>query len=105
MDMNTRNYIGKPEQLFSVREGRFSGGKADGVRFIEVDNGTGLNVTLLCESALLPEEIDAERERQDAENARAELKKAQSRRDYLLSRHILMDAVNNLKVKEKQSIN
>ena len=65
----------------------------------------GLNVTLLCESALLPEEIDAERERQDAENARAELKKAQSRRDYLLSRHILMDAVNNLKVKEKQSIN
>ena len=47
-----RDYIGKPEQLFSVREGRFSGGKADGVRFIEVDNGTGLHVTLLPDRCL-----------------------------------------------------
>ena len=52
MKENIRNYIGKPEQLFSVREGRFSGGKADGVRFIEVDNGTGLNVTLLPDRCL-----------------------------------------------------
>ena len=52
MEQNIRNYIGKPEQLFSVREGRFSGGKADGVRFIEVDNGTGLHVTLLPDRCL-----------------------------------------------------
>lgn len=65
----------------------------------------GLNVTLLCESALLPEEIDEEQQREEAENARAELAKTQSKRDYLLSKHMLMDAVNNLKVKQKQSIN
>ena len=47
-----RNYIGKPEQIFSVREGRLSGGKADGVHFIEVDNGTGLHVTLLPDRCL-----------------------------------------------------
>ena len=52
MEQNIRNYIGKPEQLFSVWEGRFSGGKADGVRFIEVDNGTGLHVTLLPDRCL-----------------------------------------------------
>lgn len=52
MNKNIRNYIGKPEQLFSVREGRFSGGKADGVRFIEVDNGAGLHVTLLPDRCL-----------------------------------------------------
>jgi len=65
----------------------------------------GLNVTLLCESALLPEEIDEEQERQEAEQARAELAKAQSRMDYLIAQHVLLDAVNNLKVKQKQSIN
>lgn len=52
MNQNLRNYIGKPEQLFAVREGRFSGGKADGVRFIEVDNGAGLHVTLLPDRCL-----------------------------------------------------
>lgn len=69
---------------------------------IDVDNNT---VKLLCEYALLPEEIDEELARREAEDARAELAKKQSRRDYLLSQRMLMNAVNNLKVKEKKSLN
>ena len=76
--------------LFSV-----SGG------MIDVQDNTA---TLLCEYALLPEEIDEEAERREAENARAELAKKQSRRDYLLSKHMLMNAVNNLKVKQKKNV-
>lgn len=77
--------------LFSV-----SGG------MIDVENNT---VKLLCDSALLPEEIDEDRERQKAEAARSELGKKQSKRDYLLTQLLLSDAVNNLKIKQKTSIN
>lgn len=69
---------------------------------IDVENNT---VKILCEYALLPEEIDTEKARREAEDARAELAKKQSRRDYLLSQRMLMTAVNNLKVKEKKSVN
>lgn len=87
-------YYTKPDGekiLFSI-----SGG------MIDVDNNS---VKLLCEYALLPEEIDAEKARREAEDARAELAKKQSRRDYLLSQRMLMNAVNNLKVKQKDSLN
>ena len=47
-----RDYVGCPDQLFGVREGRISGGKAEGVRFVELDNGTGLNLTLLPDRCL-----------------------------------------------------
>ncbi len=60
---------------------------------------------LLCEYALLPEEIDEEREQREAERARSELDQQQSRRDYLLSKLMLSHAVNNLKVKQKRSVN
>ena len=60
---------------------------------------------VLCEYALLPEEIDEEKERREAEKARVELRKEQSRRDYMLSKIMLSNAVNNLKVKQKKSIN
>ena len=63
------------------------------------------NVKLLCDTALLPKEIDEEIERVEAENARLELAKAQSHTDYLLSKLILSNAVNNLKVKQKNSLN
>lgn len=66
---------------------------------------SGSSVKLLCDSALRPEEIDEENERIEAENARLELAKAQSHTDYLLSRLMLSNAVNNLKVKRKNSIN
>ena len=87
-------YYTKPDGekiLFSI-----SGG------MIDVENNT---VKLLCEYALLPEEIDEELARREAEDARAELAKKQSRRDYLLSQRLLMNAVNNLKVKKKDSVN
>ena len=87
-------YYTKPEGekvLFSV-----SGG------MIDVVNNT---VHLLCDSALLPEEIDEEKERLEAENARAELNQKQGRRDYLLSKLMLSNAINNLKIKSKTNIN
>lgn len=87
-------YYTKPEGekvLFSV-----SGG------MIDVVNNT---VHLLCDSALLPEEIDEEKERLEAENARAELNHKQGRRDYLLSKLMLSNAINNLKIKSKTNIN
>lgn len=69
---------------------------------IDVENNTA---KVLCEYALLPEEIDEDRERKEAEKARSELKKEQSKRDYMLSKIMLSNAINNLKVKEKKSIN
>lgn len=91
---NGEAYYTKPDGekiLFSL-----SGG------MIDVENNT---VKVLCEYALLPEEIDEERERREAENARSELRKEQSRRDYKLSQIMLSNAINNLKVKQKRSIN
>lgn len=69
---------------------------------IDVENNTA---KVLCEYALLPEEIDEERERQEMENARSELRKEQSKRDYALSKLMLSNAINNIKVKQKKSIN
>lgn len=91
---NGEAYYTKPDGkkiLFSV-----SGG------MIDVDGNT---VKVLCEYALLPEEIDEERERKEMENARAELRKEQSKRDYALSKLMLSNAINNIKVKQKKSIN
>lgn len=91
---NGEAYYTKPDRekvLFSI-----SGG------MIDVENNT---VKVLCEYALLPEEIDEERERKEAEKARSELRKQQSKRDYMLSKIMLSNAINNLKVKEKKSIN
>ena len=69
---------------------------------LDVANHT---VRLLCESALLPEEIDEEAARISAENARLELEKEQSHADYLMSRLMLNNAINNLKVKRKNTLN
>lgn len=69
---------------------------------IDVQNNM---VKLLCDSALLPEEIDEENERRIADEARLAMGKKQSRKDYLLSKLILTNAVNNLKVKQKKLMN
>lgn len=69
---------------------------------IDVENNTA---KVLCEYALLPEEIDEERERREIENARSELRKEQSKRDYAMSKLMLSNAINNIKVKRKKSIN
>ena len=62
-------------------------------------------VKVLCEYALLPEEIDEERERREIENARSELRKEQSKRDYAMSKLMLSNAIKNQDVKQKRSIN
>ena len=87
-------YYTKPDGekiLFSL-----SGGMLD------VENNM---VKVLCEYALLPEEIDEELERREIENARSELRKEQSKRDYAMSKLMLSNARNNLKGKQKRSIN
>ena len=87
-------YYTKPDGekiLFSV-----SGGMLD-----MQDN----TVKLLCDMALLPEEIDEEKELREAEAARSELAKKRSRRDYYLSQIMLSNAINNIKVKQKTMIN
>ncbi|MBQ8177797.1 MAG: ATP synthase F1 subunit epsilon [Clostridia bacterium] len=94
----------------SLTDGEAYYTKPDGEKILFSISGGMLDVEnnvakLLCESALLPEEIDEERERIEAENARSELKKSQSKRDYMLSKLMLSKAINNLKVKQKQSIN
>lgn len=87
-------YYTKPDGekiLFSI-----SGG------MIDMDHN---RASLLCEYALLPEEIDVEKERREAEEARSELAKQQSERDYKLHKLMLNNAINNLKIKQKTSIN
>ena len=62
-------------------------------------------VKLLCDSALLPDEIDVEKERREAEQLRSQLAKEQSERDYKLSKLMLSNAINNIKIKQKKTIN
>lgn len=42
-----RPYIGHMAQLFEVKEYRMLGGRADGLRAVDVDNGSGLHFTVL----------------------------------------------------------
>ena len=59
-------------------------------------------VTLLCEAALYPDEIDAELERRRIEEAKNELKKKQSKRNFEIWQLSLNKAMNRLKVKSKK---
>lgn len=45
-------YIGNTTQLFTVREYRITGGAADGVRAVTVNNGSGLSFTVLPDRAM-----------------------------------------------------
>lgn len=58
-------------------------------------------VTVLCESALYPHEIDEESERKAAQEAMLEMKSKQGKKDYILWQLSLNKAVNRLKVKKK----
>ena len=62
-------------------------------------------VTLLCDYALLPEEIDKKKEEEQAALARKALSEKQSRHDYLVTQLILNNAINNLRIKEKHTLN
>ena len=77
--------------LFSISSG-----------MLDVQDNT---VTLLCDYALLPDEIDQEKEEEQLRIARKSLAQKQSRRDYLLSKVILNNAISNLKIKQKHTLN
>ncbi len=63
---------------------------------------TDNRVRLLCESALAPDEIDAEAEHRAAEEAMAEMKKKQSQKEFALWQLSFQKAVNHLRIKDKQ---
>ncbi|MBQ7715398.1 MAG: ATP synthase F1 subunit epsilon [Clostridia bacterium] len=58
------------------------------------------DVKLLCDTVLLPEEIDEEAERREAEAAAEDMKGKQSYKEYMLSQIAFARAVNNLRVKK-----
>ena len=64
---------------------------------------TDNKVVVLCESALYPDEIDAEKERRELEEAQLMLKTKQSEKEYMLWQLSLNKAINRLKVKNKDS--
>lgn len=66
---------------------------------IDVLNNT---VKLLCETAYLPDEINEAKVLEEAEMARLALSKKQSHKEYLLSKLMLTEAVNKLKIKHKK---
>ncbi len=47
-----KKYIGHINQLFNVKEYRLCGGWADGVRAVDVSNGSGLSFTVLVDRAM-----------------------------------------------------
>lgn len=50
--MSNKEYIGHRDQLFGVKNYRIDGGKGDGSRVVELDNGAGLQLTVLPDRAL-----------------------------------------------------
>ena len=71
---------------------------ADGM--VDVSGGAA---RILCESALAPEEIDAEQERQAMEEARLALSERMAYKDYVLSQLAFARAFNNLRVKRRSA--
>ena len=49
-----RKKIGQDSQIFSARTFRFEGGRADGMRLTEMENGAGLRLELLPDRAMDP---------------------------------------------------
>ena len=47
-----KQYIGNRDQLFSVRESRLVGGRADGVRVIDIHNGGNLSLTIAADRCM-----------------------------------------------------
>ncbi len=68
-----------------------------------IANVTDNHVSILCKSAIRPDEIDEEAERILAEEAKLKLKAEQSRKEYLLWQLSFNQALNRLKVKNKQT--
>lgn len=60
-------------------------------------------VRVLCDSALHPDEINAEAERKQAEAAAEAAQKNSGHRDYVLSKLAFAKATNHLRVKQHNS--
>ena len=60
-------------------------------------------VRVLCDSALHPDEINAEAERKQAEAAALKLREKLGHRDYVLSKLAFVKATNHLRVKQHNS--
>lgn len=58
---------------------------------------------LLCDYAVLPENIDEERERRELREAEFALKEKQSHADYVVNRLTVIKTLNNLKIKQQQN--
>ena len=87
------------EVLFTLPDGtRRVCAVADGM--VDVSS---TDARILCESALAPEEIDAETERLAMEEARLALAERMAYKDYLPSQIAFARAFNNLRVKQKSS--
>ncbi len=50
--IDEKHYTGHINQLFNVKEYRFCGGWADGVRAVDISNGAGLSFTVLVDRAM-----------------------------------------------------
>ena len=50
--LEEKQYIGNREQLFSVRESRLIGGRADGVRVVDIHNGGNLSLTIASDRCM-----------------------------------------------------
>ncbi|MGN0453218.1 MAG: ATP synthase F1 subunit epsilon [Ruminococcus sp.] len=91
----------------AIPDGELSFTKPSGEKVIcAVSNGiadvTDNRVRVLCETALSPDEIDADKERRDAEKATDEIKKKQSKVDYKLWQLSFNRSINRLKVKKNK---
>jgi hypothetical protein len=47
--LQERNYVGDNSQLFTLKNYTLSGGKAEGVKAMDVDNGSSLRFTVLTD--------------------------------------------------------
>lgn len=89
--------IANGEAVFTLPDGtRRVCAVGDGM--VDVSNN---EARILCESAIAPEEIDAEEERRALEEARLALSERMAYKDYILSKLALARAFNNLRVKRR----
>ncbi len=92
----------------AITDGELTFTKPDGEKIVcavmlGMVDVTDNKVLVLCESALLPEEIDEEAERRAAAEAALALKHQQSRKEYLMWQLSFNEAVTRLKIKAKSS--
>ena len=94
----------------SIEDGEVVFTKPDGETVIcavmrGIADMTDNHLHLLCESALAPDEIDAEAERRLADEAEKEMRNKQIEHDFAIWQMTFKNAMNRLRVKGKSGIN